>query len=51
MIRRGLTLDNALNITPHTLINHAAGAEIGCTVAPKRTPVRDGQDQAVRTSR
>jgi hypothetical protein len=27
MTKRALTLDNALNITPHTSINDAAGAE------------------------
>ena len=41
MIKRGLTLDNALNITPHILINDAAGPEAGCTTAQARTPVPD----------
>ena len=45
MIRRGLTLDNALNITPHTFINDAAGLWVGCTAALVRTPVPDGQDR------
>jgi hypothetical protein len=31
MIKRGLTLVNALNITPRILINDAAGPEAGCT--------------------
>ena len=44
MIKRVLTLDNALNITPRTSINGAADPEaadplVGCTAAPVRTPV------------
>jgi hypothetical protein len=39
MIKRGLTLDNALNITPHICINDDAGLWAGCTTAPERTPV------------
>ncbi|MEJ2738167.1 MAG: hypothetical protein P8189_32185 [Anaerolineae bacterium] len=39
MIKRVLTLDNALNITPRTSINGAADPEAGCTAAPVRTPV------------
>jgi hypothetical protein len=40
MIKRGLTLDNALNITPRISIN-AAGPEaadplVGCTIAPAK---------------
>jgi hypothetical protein len=34
MIKRGLTLDNALNITPRILINDDAGLWAGCTTAP-----------------
>ena len=38
MIRRGLTLDSALNITPHIFINDAGGLWadgplVGCTTA------------------
>jgi hypothetical protein len=38
MIKRGLTLDSALNITPHIFINDAVGPEaagplVGCTTA------------------
>jgi hypothetical protein len=48
MIKRGLTLDSALNITPHIVINDDAGSEAagpraGCTTALARTPVRPGQ--------
>jgi hypothetical protein len=45
MIKRALTLDNALNITPRTFINDAAGLWAGCTAALVRTPVPDGQDR------
>jgi hypothetical protein len=38
MIKRGLTLDNALNITPRTSINDAADPEAGCTTARVRMP-------------
>jgi hypothetical protein len=37
MIKRGLTLDNALNITPRISINDDAGPEAGCTTALERT--------------
>ena len=53
MIKRGLTLDNALNITPLISTNDAAGPEAagprtGGTTALVRTPVRDeGQGLAV----
>jgi hypothetical protein len=36
MIKRALTLDNALNITPHIFINDAAGLWIGCTTPPAK---------------
>jgi hypothetical protein len=44
MIKRGLTLDNALNITPRISTNGAADPEaadplVGGTAAPVRTPV------------
>jgi hypothetical protein len=39
VIKRVLTLDNALNITPRILINDAAGLWAGCRTAPERTPV------------
>jgi len=44
MIKRALTLDNALNITYHIFINDAAGPEAagprtGGTTALERTPV------------
>ena len=44
MIKRVLTLDNALNITPHIFINDAAGPEAagprtGCTTAPAKLAV------------
>jgi len=45
MIKRGLTLDNALNITPHISINDDAGLEAGCTIARVRTPVHHGLDR------
>jgi hypothetical protein len=44
MIKRALTLVNAMKITPRILINDAAGPEaadplVVCTIAPVRTPV------------
>jgi hypothetical protein len=44
MIKRGLTLDNALNITPRISIHDAAGPEAaglrtGGTTARARTPL------------
>ncbi|HSR29380.1 MAG TPA: hypothetical protein VLY63_02370 [Anaerolineae bacterium] len=36
MIKRALTLDNALNITPRIFINDAIGPEIDCTTAPAK---------------
>jgi hypothetical protein len=48
MIKRGLTLDNALNITPRISINDDAGLWAGCTTALVRTPVQnEGQGLAV----
>jgi hypothetical protein len=35
MMKRGLTLDNALNITSRISINDA-GLEAGCTIAPAK---------------
>jgi hypothetical protein len=34
MIKRGLTLVNAMNITSRTFINDDAGLWAGCTTAP-----------------
>jgi hypothetical protein len=34
MIKRGLTLDNALNITSRVLINDDADLAVGCTTTP-----------------
>jgi hypothetical protein len=48
MIKRGLTLDNALNITSRVFINDAAGPEAGCTTARARTPVLDEGTGACR---
>ena len=41
MIKRGLTLVNAMNVTPRTFVNDAAGSEAagprtGCTTAPAK---------------
>ena len=47
MIKRGLTLDNALNITPRISINDDAGSQAGCTTGRARAPVwDDGQGLA-----
>jgi hypothetical protein len=43
MIKRILTLDNALNITSRISINDAAGSQAGCTIVRARAPVRPGQ--------
>jgi hypothetical protein len=53
MIKRGLTLVNALNITPRILINDAAGPETAgprtvCTTAPVKTPVLNEETGACR---
>jgi hypothetical protein len=40
MIKRALTLVNALNITSRVSINDAAGPEAGCTIELARTPVQ-----------
>ena len=45
MIKRALTLDNALNITSRISINDAAGLWAGRTTARVRTPVHHGQDR------
>jgi hypothetical protein len=53
MIKRGLTLDNALNITPHIFINDAAGPEAGCTTAPAKLasgkPCPESNEGTMRT--
>jgi hypothetical protein len=41
MIKRGLTLDNALNIIPRIFINDAGDPEPGCTTGRARMPVSD----------
>ena len=46
MIKRGLTLDNALNITSRIFINDDAGPRAVCTTAPERTPVLDERQAA-----
>ena len=45
MIKRGLTLVNVLNITPHISINDDAGLWAGRTTARVRTPVYHGLDR------
>jgi hypothetical protein len=55
MIKRGLTLDNATNITSRILINDDAGPEaadpevadpeVGCTTAPVRHVPRESREQ------
>ena len=47
MIKRALTLDNALGITPRLSINDAAspGAGAGCTTAPVRHVPRESREQ------
>jgi len=45
MIKRGLTLVNVLNITPHISINDDAGLWAGRTTARVRTPVHHGLDR------
>ena len=42
MIKRGLTLDNALNITSRISINDAAGPDAGYTTAQAKKPVLNG---------
>ena len=37
MIKRALTLDNAMNITSRIFVNDAAGPEAGCTTGRART--------------
>ena len=41
MIKRVLTLDNALKITSRIFVNDDAGPSAGCTAAPARTPVQN----------
>jgi hypothetical protein len=50
MIKRGLTLDNALNITSRISINGDAGpgAGAGCTTAPVRHVPRESREQCRR---
>jgi hypothetical protein len=45
MKKRGLTLENAMNITPRFLINDDAGLWAGRTTARVRTPVHHGLDR------
>jgi hypothetical protein len=40
-----VTLVNAMHITASVFINDDAGPRAGCTTAPERTPVQDGQDR------